>query len=267
MYGESRQYVYSDRYIIVGDQLDFGHIRFTSIMKLTNFQAIYIAQTPEPSPLTIPQQGKEGVNLLGASWVPFWQTIVWLVFWVFIINYVNKNFSQQISSLFSALIARIQDGSPIKFGNFVELDGPPAIKNQQVSTATSEGVNGINVSENLHEKVLNYQKNSTGICESIYLIHLAEVIVPSTPEKPGLYRVKIWLEAYSEDDFNECDRVTYRLHDSFKNQIIATESPQNQFELWLNVWGEFTVIAYVERKNQEALWLTRYLDLPGRPPG
>nr|WP_191756950.1 pYEATS domain-containing protein [Komarekiella delphini-convector] len=47
--------------------------------------------------------------------------------------------------------------------------------------------------------------------------------------------------------------------------MIATESHQNQFELWLNIWGEFTVIAYVERKNQEALWLTRYLDLPVCP--
>jgi hypothetical protein len=56
------------------------------------------------------------------------------------------------------------------------------------------------------------------------------------------------------------------LHETFKQRVIATESQNNQFELWLNVWGEFTVIAYVERKDKEPLWLTRYLDLPGRPP-
>jgi hypothetical protein len=236
-------------------------------MTINNFPTIYIAQTIEPSPLKIPKQEHEGVNLLGASWVPFWQTIVWLIFWVFIIQYINKNFSQQISSLFNAFITRIQDGSALKLGNFVELDVPTAIKTQQVSTATAEGVSGIKIPEDINEKVLNYQKNSTGISESIYLIHLAEVIVSRTPEKPGLYRVKIWLEAYFEDDFNDCTRVIYRLHNTFKKQIIATESPQNQFELWLNIWGEFTVIAYVERKDKEALWLTRYLDLPGRPPG
>ncbi|WP_414512328.1 pYEATS domain-containing protein [Nostoc sp. PCC 9305] len=235
-------------------------------MKISNFQTIYIAQTSEPSPSPILKKEQEGVNLLGASWVPFWQTIVWLVFWVFIIRYINKNFSAQISSLFNAFIARIQDGSPVKFGNFVELDAPLAIKNAQVRTATSEGVSGITIPEDINEKVLNYQKHSTGIDESVYLIHTSEVIVPKTLEKRGLYRVKVWLEAYSEVDFNNCIRVTYRLHNSFKKQIIATESHNNQFELWLNIWGEFTVIAYVERKNQEALWLTRYLDLPGRPP-
>jgi hypothetical protein len=36
--------------------------------------------------------------------------------------------------------------------------------------------------------------------------------------------------------------------------------------LWLNVYGEFPVLAYVERKAKPGVWLTRYLDLPGRPP-
>ncbi|WP_141699743.1 hypothetical protein [Nostoc sp. KVJ20] len=45
-------------------------------MKITNFQTIYIAQTSEPSPSPMPKREQEGVNLLGASWVPFWQTIV-----------------------------------------------------------------------------------------------------------------------------------------------------------------------------------------------
>ncbi len=235
-------------------------------MKISDFQTIYIALTSQPSPSPILKPEQEGVNLLGASWVPFWQTIVWLVFWVFIIKYIHKNFSQQISILFNAFITRIQDGSPVKFGDFMALDAPVAIKNAEVRTATSEGVSGITLPEDINEKVLNYQKNSTGISESVYLIHTSEVIVPKTPEKRGFYRIKVWLEGYTEVDFNDCIRVTYRLHKSFKKQIIATESHKNQFELWLNVWGEFTVIAYVERKNQEALWLTRYLDLPGRPP-
>ncbi|MEH2176846.1 hypothetical protein [Nostoc sp.] len=47
---------------------------------------------------------------------------------------------------------------------------------------------------------------------------------------------------------------------------MSIPSFTNQFELWLNIWGEFTAIAYIEQKNQEALWLTRYLDLPGCPP-
>ncbi|MEH2260061.1 hypothetical protein [Nostoc sp.] len=40
----------------------------------------------------------------------------------------------------------------------MELDAPLAIKNAQVRTATSEGVSGITVPEDINEKVLNYQK-------------------------------------------------------------------------------------------------------------
>lgn len=58
-------------------------------MKITNFQTIYIAQTSEPPPSPILKREQDGVNLLGASWVPFCQTIVWLVFWVFIIRYIT----------------------------------------------------------------------------------------------------------------------------------------------------------------------------------
>lgn len=233
-------------------------------MKILEFQKFYIAQTSQPLPS--PNQAKGEGKLFDPGWVPFWVTIIWIGFWIFVILFIKRNFHHQIGGLFTAFVTRIQDGSPIKIGSFVELDGPPALKTQQVNTATSEGVEGVTIPKNVNETVLNYQKNSTGISEEVYLIHISEVIVPKTPEKSGRYRVKVWLEAYSEADFNECIRVTYRLHQSFKRQVIATESQNNQFELWLNIWGEFTIIAYVERKGKEPLWLTRYLDLPGRPP-
>lgn len=233
-------------------------------MKTPKFEEIYTAQISQVSPSSI--SVKSGGEWLNVGWVPLWQTIVWVGFWVFLILFVKRNFNQQIGGLFTAFVTRIQEGSPVKIGNFVELDGPPAIKNQQVRTATTEGVEGIAIPKDINEIVLNYQENSAGIAEEVYLIHTAEVIVPRTFEKQGKYRVRIWLEAYPEVDFNEYLCVTYRLHKTFKRQVIATKSQKNQFELWLNVFGEFTVIAYVERKDKEPLWLTRYLDLPGRPP-
>jgi hypothetical protein len=54
--------------------------------------------------------------------------------------------------------------SPVKIGNFVELDGPPAIKNQQVDTATTEGVGGIALPKDINETVLNYQKKLDRDC-------------------------------------------------------------------------------------------------------
>ena len=54
-------------------------------------------------------------------------------------------------------------------------------------------------------------------------------------------------------------------HDSFNDKVIATEARNKSFELWIDIYGEFNLVDYVERKNKPALWLTRYLDLPGRP--
>jgi len=61
-------------------------------------------------------------------------------------------------------------------------------------------------------------------------------------------------------------RVTYRISHDARPPIISTTSTETNFDLWLNVYGEFPALAYVERKNKPGVWLTRYLDLPGRPP-
>ncbi|HEY9804119.1 MAG TPA: pYEATS domain-containing protein [Leptolyngbyaceae cyanobacterium] len=227
--------------------------------KLNTF---YIAQsTPSPSS---PTSGKGGT--FDSGWVPLFQTLAWIVFWAMLMRYIHRNFKSQVGELLSAFVTRIQQGSPIQAGTF-SLGAPPAIASQQVTTATSEGTEGVSLPENQHEQVLHYQQYSKGITEEVYLIHTSEVITPKTENLREKYRVRVWLEAYTEFDFNECEKVIYRLHESFSHQVIATEAKNNQFELWLNLWGEFTIIACVKRKDKEALWLTRYLDLPGRPSG
>lgn len=89
------------------------------------------------------------------------------------------------------------------------------------------------------------------------------------PNKPGTgyYAVRIWLEGYDPKELEDCVRLTYRLHpETFKDKIISTEASNQQFELWLTIWGEFTAIAYLERKGGKSpIWLARYLDLPNRP--
>ena len=204
--------------------------------------------------------------MLGPGWVPLFQTLAWIIFWVILIRFIYRNFNSQLGGLLSAVVNRVQQGSPIEAGTFFKLGAPSAIANQQVNSATSEGTEGASCAKDLSEEVLDYQQYSTCTSEEVYLVHAAEVISPRTETRRGTYRVKVWLEAYTDIDFNECENVVYRLHESFSQRVIATEAKNSQFELWLNVWGEFTIIAYVKRKSKEPLWLTRYLDLPGRPP-
>jgi hypothetical protein len=224
---------------------------------MKDFKNFYIAQSTQSAPPST--TGKAG-GMIDSGWVPLFQTLAWIIFWAFLIGFIHRNFNFQLGGLLSAFVNRVKQGSPVEVATF-KIGAPPAVASQQVNTATSEGTQGISLSQNQSEKVLNYQQYSTGIAEEIYLLHAAEVF----KNKQGNYQVKVWLEAYTDVDFNECKRVIYRLHETLNPQVIATEAKNNQFELWLNVWGEFTVIAYVERKSKEPLWLTRYLDLPGRP--
>ncbi|UBF24273.1 hypothetical protein K9N68_21495 [Kovacikia minuta CCNUW1] len=218
---------------------------------------IDVAQAPQVTPAGGSRQGVE--SLLNESSGPLFQTALWIAFWVFLVIMIRT------SRLFSALVTRIEAGSPLRAGDF-ELGAPTDLKNPNVQTVTAEGVSGVSVPPTTTEAIESYQNHSTEVTETIYLIHAAEVVSPRTERAAGHYWVKVWLEAYTEADFNECSRVTYRLHNSFKHPIIATEAKENQFELWIDIWGEFTVVAYVERKGKPPLWLTRYLDLPGRPP-
>ena len=60
--------------------------------------------------------------------------------------------------------------------------------------------------------------------------------------------------------------MTYKLHESFPHPIMEITNRETHFELVLGVIGEFCLIATVARKGKERLWLTRYINLPGRPP-
>jgi hypothetical protein len=111
------------------------------------------------------------------------------------------------------------------------------------------------------------------IYKKIYLVH-------EWKEEPGImddfhmkwfygnihkkwFNVKIWLDAYSDSELDNCTRVTYRLDDSFSQNVISSDDRKNFFEIQLIIWGEFTVIAHVERAKGDPLIVTRYLDIPG----
>jgi hypothetical protein len=114
-------------------------------------------------------------------------------------------------------------------------------------------------------EMMNKEDYPSHISKRIFLVH-------EWKEEPGVvgeyqkwYNVRIWLDAYQDSDLDDCTRVTYRLDDSFNKRVFASEDRKNFFEIKITIWGEFNVVAYIERSKGDSLIVTRYLDIPGSP--
>ncbi len=199
------------------------------------------------------------------DWIPLFQTLIEtglpLIFLVILVVVFRK----RMERIADALVERIIAGAPIKVGS-VDIGAiPEALRSGESKTATSEGAQGSGTSEDIKKK-LQARDYPPILTDEIYLVHVAQETQRYTGPRTGRWSVRAYIEAYEDEALlDEITRVTYRLHDSFTNKVIATEARDKAFELWVDIYGEFNLVAYVERKNKPALWLTRYLDLPGRP--
>ena len=108
------------------------------------------------------------------------------------------------------------------------------------------------------------------ITESAYLVHAAKVVRPRTDEGNGWYHIAVSVEFDPPSLAEKVRSVSYRLHSSFKsfvpNGMIACSDARKNFMVWLSAYGEFVIIARLEYKDGTQQYLSRYLDLPGRPP-
>jgi prokaryotic YEATS domain len=195
------------------------------------------------------------------SLIPLVQTLIWLEFAVVILFMSRLNGE----NLFRVLFDRVKSGAAVSLAG-VSIGSPPAeIRKGEHVGVTAEGIKGAETAPPIEEAL---QRNDfpPNVVESPYLVHEAQVIRLRTDRTTGLYRVRVSLESDPIDDLKNVKRVTNRLHPTFPNRVIATEAREKNFELWVNVYGEFTIVAVVEHDGYPALWLTQYLDLPGRPP-
>jgi hypothetical protein len=184
--------------------------------------------------------------------------VSWPVIILIVILVVRRQLPSLVATVVPQLAQRITEAPGLKFA------APSALQTPVVQAITAEGAAGSSAPAAIETKLLAKQYPE-GMSEDYFLIHEAKTVYPETQDANGLYQVRVWLETEPESTIQECSRVVYRLHDTFPQKVIATEAAGKQFELWLNVYGEFTVIAYVERKHAGPLWVSRYLDLPGRP--
>jgi hypothetical protein len=195
------------------------------------------------------------------AWASLIQTGIWIVGLAALLILGRH----RLRTLTDALVQRIIQGAPIELGPVNIGAAPAAMRNTKEMSATAEGVDGAELPTDV-ESVLLERHYPAGLAEDVYLLHSALIVRPRTPTSPAVYRVRAWMEADSPKLLDEIQRVTYRLHDTFPQKVIATTARAQDFELWMNVYGEFTLVAHVERKGKPALWLARYLELPGRPP-
>jgi hypothetical protein len=195
------------------------------------------------------------------AWASLIQTGVWLLA-IGSTLLVTRRRSGQI---LDALVQRIVAGAPIGLGP-VNIGSPPAaLKRGQEDSATSEGSEGAALGEGVAQQLAD-RTYPSDVSDDVYLLHATQVLRPRSDATPGLFRVRVWLETDPPGLLDGVSRVTYRLHHTFSQRVIATEARGRSFELWMNIIGEFTIVAYVERVDKPPLWMTRYLDLPGRPP-
>ena len=197
-----------------------------------------------------------------ADFVPLFQTLAWVALATVILVY----FRTTIVDIASALRERILAGTEVETPWLTLREAPKEIRGESQAVATSEGAGGSAVPSDVQE-MLKEQRYPDVVKTDVYLIHAAETVRPRRPTRPGLWRVRVWVEAYTPGALSGIRRVSYRLYqDDFPRPVISTEDRDRDFELWISVYGEFTVVAYAELVGGSGLWLTRYLDLPGRPP-
>ena len=160
---------------------------------------------------------------------------------------------------------RVRAGAKITVG-MVSLEGaPPEIKeNKSGIVAVTEDSGSDVIPAPLTKESINSEYKRL-IDQQYFCCTKVEVIRERTTPKSAIYRVRVWVESYFDQPLDQIIRVTYRVWDDADQPIISTTARRKHFELWLSLYGEFPVLAYIERKGKPGVWVTRYHDLPGRP--
>lgn len=156
----------------------------------------------------------------------------------------------------------------------LEADAPKAFAdNAQLEIAGARSIEDVKSAGDsspdsaLVDQLRQDSRISTPVADYPYLLHQAAKV--SAPSRLP-YVIRVWVEFDKRFGvgLDEVARVYYRLDKSFPSEdwVLVADDHAKFFEIWMRVMGEFTIIAVVVLKNGQHRWLSRYLDLPGRPP-
>jgi len=82
----------------------------------------------------------------------------------------------------------------------------------------------------------------------------------STPRGDDLWGWSVWV-AGPDEQLDEIESVTYRLHPTFRNPTQRVTDRASNFKLKSSGWGEFSIRATVATKDGEKIQLERWLQL------
>ncbi len=188
------------------------------------------------------------------AWIPFFQSLIWPLFLaVFLI--ANRKWVKEVAEIIKE---RIRKGSGFKTPVFELLDG----------VAPKMEVESPNLQE-VFEKIAHETREASFLdpsllleaANSLYLVHTAEQTANQDSLGRTYYLVRVQLAAAVSNLLDNVERVVYHLHPTFPNPEREVTNRDNQFELTLQAWGQFTLRADVYlRGSAKPIPLTRYLN-------
>lgn len=178
----------------------------------------------------------------------------------------------KMGRLLDALANLIDRVKSIKVGNNVitteeeqALIKKPAIGVNPVGALTGSDKSGTN-DDGLILKLFKKDFDQVSIGDYPYLMHEAK-----RTTQGDFYVARVYLEFWTKNkeyfQKDKVEKVFYRVDDTFSEnwRVLTSADADRSFQLILRIYGEFTIIAVVKTTAGEYIWLTRYLDLPGRP--
>jgi len=186
--------------------------------------------------------------------------LIWVIFW----SVILIAFWRHVSLIAEAIVKRIQRGSSVTVGPVSIGEPPKELRESSAGTVAVSDPAPVTPPE--VESASNINAEYRKLTDGYFLLHASEVLRERTAPKSGRYRVRVWLESYSDKDLENVTRVTYHVWNDFSRPVISTTSRDSRFDLWMSIYGEFPVLAFVELRDGPGILLTRYIDLPGRPP-
>lgn len=87
-----------------------------------------------------------------------------------------------------------------------------------------------------------------------------QIAQDAAPEDESHWRWSVWLDG-SADDLDQVTEVVWKLHSTFNKPIRRVTSRSTQFRLDASGWGEFEIVAHVERRSTWPLLLRHWLRL------
>lgn len=195
------------------------------------------------------------------NWLSLLQTALVSLTWPTLLAIILLRYRVVLIGLFDAIRVRIERGDTIEAGpRGIKLESRGAADPLHPSLVVGE------VGENLKGRPLTKDRPQSPVPKKgngendlgIYLVHTARR--SRDPKFP--FRVRVFLEGRSEDniELNQVHKVVYH-HWSLSEQDPVITDRKTNFELPLQVWGEFNIAADVYLQGKpEPLKLQRYLN-------